>query len=41
MEPDEGDPLPEVTDTGIEAAPDAPEFNRPPLNSTSNMAGLY
>ena len=39
--PEEGDPLPEVGDgTGIEAASDAPEFNTP-LNSTSNMAGLY
>ena len=39
--PEEGDPLPEVGDgTGIEAASDAPEFNTP-LNSTSNMAGVY
>ena len=39
--PEEGDPLPEVGDgTGIEAASDAPEFNTP-LNSTSNMAGIY
>ena len=39
--PEEGDPLPEVGDgTGIEAAADAPEYNTP-LNSTSNMAGLY
>ena len=37
--PEEGDPLPEVGD-GIEAAPDAPEFNTP-LNSTSNIAGIY
>ena len=38
-DPEEGDPLPEVGD-GIEAAPDAPEFNTP-LNSTSNIAGIY
>ena len=39
LEPEEGDPLPE-NGTGIEAAADAPEYNTP-LNSTSNMAGLY
>ena len=41
LEPEEGDPLPEVTGTGIEAAPDAPEYNRGPLNSAGNIAGLY
>ena len=41
LEPEEGDPLPEVTGTGIEAAPAAPEYNRGPLNSAGNIAGLY